>query len=1042
MPQSQVRWTAYGAQAQGELREVITEAKRTDPLAPLTVVVPSDLAGVLTRRFLASGVTEGSPPRRGIAGLQILTVDRLAEQLATAALVGTGRRPATNPVLAAAWRRTLAADSGIFAHVAAHPTTVQALVDAHRTLRDLSAPGIDAVAASGPLTKDLVRLHRQVVGLLAGSWFDVADLRAGAVRAIADRPETARALGTIVTFLPQDLAQSQAALLRQVAAATDLVLIAGLTGDRRADAAVKRSIARIGLLADGAPDLPVAVATGISHAADADDEVRAVVRDLIELLHTRPAHKVAVLYGSSTPYARLLHEQLAAAGVCVNGTGERPTVERVMARALVDLLALAQDGLDRSAVLRLLTSAPIRGADGKRVPSSRWERLSRAALVVGEDSWGPRLRRYADSQRGRAATGPDGAAPPDWLVAKCNRTADDADTLRAFIEDLQERLAAGRSTNEWTELALWALDSYHALLGDETTRWQLPPEEARAARRVEQLLQGLMGLEAIEPEAGLGALRDVVELELGDDLPRVGVFGTGVLVAHVQAAVGLDVDQVFVVGLAEGAYPDRVYEDALLPDHAREVTGGELPAARERFDRQRRYLLAALAAAPRAVASFPRGDLRRSTQRLPSRWLLPSLRSLSGQPSLAATAWEACSGSWLAGSPSFAATVTRTPVPSNQQEWRLRALAAGRDRGRRADAVLPDDLVVQGALALIQGREGDAFSRFDGNLTQHAAQLPDPADGKTPYSPTKLEAWAKCPHGYYLNRVLGVWAIDQPEDVLSIRPADLGTLTHEVLDRFFARLQVDDTVPGPDTEWTDDQRRLLRRCALSAAEEAERDGLTGHPTLWQPQLRQLLQSLDLFLTQDSVRRHHGKLRQVRSELKLTVDVPLPDGRRVRMHGTADRIDRAADGSVVVADYKSGSAYAFKVLSETNPDANGTKLQLPVYAYGARRELDLPDAPVRAEYWFIGSKDRGRRIGFDLTPEVEQRYAAVLATIADGIAGGVFPGRPEADAPWKKYVDCYACNPDGISAGDRLAQWDRTKHDGLLAEYVGLVEAST
>jgi hypothetical protein len=86
------------------------------------------------------------------------------------------------------------------------------------------------------------------------------------------------------------------------------------------------------------------------------------------------------------------------------------------------------------------------------------------------------------------------------------------------------------------------LDSYHALPGDETMRWQLPPEEARAARRVEQLPQGLMGLEAIEPEADLGALWDVVELELGDDLSRVGVFGTGVLVGHVQAAVGLDVD--------------------------------------------------------------------------------------------------------------------------------------------------------------------------------------------------------------------------------------------------------------------------------------------------------------------------------------------------------------------------------------------------------------------------------------------------------------------------------------------------------------------
>src|ERR1019366_5762038 len=101
-----VVWTSYGAPAHDALGLAVAEAKDGDPLAPVSVLVPANLCGVAARRVLARGVAG----RGGVAGLSVLTVDRLAERIAAPALTGAGRRPATNAVLAAAWRRALAED--------------------------------------------------------------------------------------------------------------------------------------------------------------------------------------------------------------------------------------------------------------------------------------------------------------------------------------------------------------------------------------------------------------------------------------------------------------------------------------------------------------------------------------------------------------------------------------------------------------------------------------------------------------------------------------------------------------------------------------------------------------------------------------------------------------------------------------------------------------------------------------------------------------------------------------------------------------------
>ena len=77
----------YGPAASRALHAAVARAKAGDPLAPVTVVVPTNYVGVGARRLLGSGalgrVTEGGD---GVAGVTFLTVYRLAELLGAATL--------------------------------------------------------------------------------------------------------------------------------------------------------------------------------------------------------------------------------------------------------------------------------------------------------------------------------------------------------------------------------------------------------------------------------------------------------------------------------------------------------------------------------------------------------------------------------------------------------------------------------------------------------------------------------------------------------------------------------------------------------------------------------------------------------------------------------------------------------------------------------------------------------------------------------------------------------------------------------------------
>jgi ATP-dependent helicase/nuclease subunit B len=1024
--------TTYGRPALEALARVVAAAKADEPLAPVTVVVPSNHAGVTARRALASQAGAITSRGVGIIGVNFLTPHRLAELLGAARLAGGGRRPTSGPVIAAGLRRSLRADPGVFAPVAAHPATEESLVSAYAELADISAEALERLAGASPRAADVVRLCRTTRFALTADWYDEVDLLVAARRAVAEGDPVTGQLGHLVVYLPQELTRHTAALLREVANHSPTTVVVGLTGETRADAGVTRSLARLGIY-DATADPPAGerwpvdpATTRIVTTSDADDEVRTVVRAVLDAARAgTPLERIAVLVPTEQPYVRLLHEHLAAAGIPLNGAAAHGLKGCLLGRTMLDLLALSDHGYRRHDVLGLLTSAPLRLRDGERTaPVGDWQRMTRKAAVVrGRAHWDQRLAHLADETDRRADDVDD--TDDERREARITRYRRQAERTRALrtlvlglIDDLEQ---AAAHPLPWRERVVWLRRLVARLLGGESARDRWPAVERRAAERVDAALDRLVALDGIDGPAELGVFRRTLELELDADLGRVGRFGEGVLVAPLSFAVGLDLDLVLVVGMAEGTLPSRPLDEALMPDDERRLTNGELPLRREYVDRQQRALRVALASAPGHVLCAPRGDLRSNKEQTPSRWL-------------AEMADERID---LLEVPSFAYGVTHVTFPATEQEYRLRA----------PDPVTAADPIVAAGRTLRAARRSDAFTRFDGNLGGQPVR--SPLDDVV--SATRLEQWSVCPNAYFMRQVLRVEPVEDPADALWISPLDRGSLVHEVLERFLRAVlaRPAEEQPGPSDAWTDADRALLADIASAACADYERRGVVGREVFWHRDRSRILTRLDRVLTDDDQRRQATRSRPIAAELAFglpggdieAVDVPIAGGdepRTLRFRGAADRIDLSEDGTLRVIDYKTGRPWEYRALSEENPDDRGTHLQLAVYGVAARAFQGTPDARVAAEYWFVGEGPGFSYIGYEVTDEVLARVGETLATIVHGIEHGVFPGRP-TESSSDPFVRCWFCNPDGLGSRDRRREWEAKRHDPALSAYANLAE---
>ncbi|MGZ4798076.1 MAG: PD-(D/E)XK nuclease family protein [Acidimicrobiia bacterium] len=1040
-----VRAVAYGRAATEALRAAIGAAQDGDRLAPVTVVVSSNSAGLSARRTLAE--------RAGLANVGFVTPFALAERLGRPRAVAAGLLPLTEPVLVAAIRVELRAAPGFFTSVADHPATEAALARRYAELTRARPETLERIRRHGSTrAQELVRLFDRVRARLAGH-VDEERLVTHALAAVAAGDPTVAALGSVVVHLPQPLPPALHDLVGVLTQARPAAWVVGITGDRAADAPVVAACARWGVTVAAATEdagtEPLTTGTEMISASDVDEEIRAVTRRLVQLAGAGVRmDRTAIVFPGVEPYARTVDAVLTAAGLAHNGPGIRRLADSVAGRTLTRLVGMVESRFARDDVIALLASAPVRGADGRAVPVERWDLVSRRAGVVDGDDWDQRLDRYATDmhERDRARAAEEGRPFPGGDEPRPGSVARSARDLAAFVAQLRERLAALAVARGWRVRAEEAGRALTDLLGGPSARRRWPEEEQEAFDAVLGALDRLAELELVEAAPHPGAFGRAVESELAATSGRTGRFGEGILCVPIGAAVGLDLDAIAVVGLAEGQLPVVRREDALLGETDRQLAVDAELAVRESAlaDQRRAYLAALAAGADHRILSSPRGDLRTGRERLPSRFLLETASALTGRRVFGSELGQLSATDGLDAVSSFAAGITRCDDAATAAERELGVVARFVTAGGDAAAfpTVASTSVATGIDAT-RGRESAALTRWDGNVGRVRGQVRSPATGDV-VSPTRLQDWASCPFRYFLANVLRVEVEETPERLLELSALERGTLVHGVLERFVA-----EELARPESErtpvgqpWPADASRRILAIMDACAAETEAKGLTGKATLWALHREDIAADLLRFLAEDSRRRvDHGVVPES-VEIPFGMDgvepvsVTLPDGRPVAFRGRADRVDVRADGTRVVVDYKTGRANEYDVAYEHDPVKGGARLQLPVYAEAARQRLGATD--VEAAYWFVSDKGGFEYERFVLDDESEARFRDVVGHIVDGIDAGSFPAAPgEFDAYFGSHANCRYCKYDDVCPVDREAQQDAKLGAPELADFRAL-----
>jgi RecB family exonuclease len=356
---------------------------------------------------------------------------------------------------------------------------------------------------------------------------------------------------------------------------------------------------------------------------------------------------------------------------------------------------------------------------------------------------------------------------------------------------------------------------------------------------------------------------------------------------------------------------------------------------------------------------------------------------------------------------------------------------AGGDELPAAEAAR-DDVVLRRAIELRAARRSDSLTVYDGDLTGVTVPHLD-----RPVSPTELEAWTACPHMYFMRYLLRVYEVEEPDDDITITPLERGSALHVALDRFNQAVLAGDLAQPDTAGWTTEHVEALAEIFDRVGADTERAGRTGRPAYWADERERMRSDLLQWIQRDGESMRARGARVLSSERRFgdagDVTITLPNGRPLALKGAIDRIDVDADGSYVVTDHKTGRvSKLYSAISDTDPTASGTRLQLPSYAAATLALTGQPGATVRAEYSFFRTGGY-RRVGYTFTPEIWADVAACLENVVDGIESGLYPAIPERPT-WRMWSSCAYCEPDKLGTAERWGEWDRKRHDPRLQRW--------
>jgi ATP-dependent helicase/nuclease subunit B len=229
------------------------------------------------------------------------------------------------------------------------------------------------------------------------------------------------------------------------------------------------------------------------------------------------------------------------------------------------------------------------------------------------------------------------------------------------------------------------------------------------------------------------------------------------------------------------------------------------------------------------------------------------------------------------------------------------------------------------------------------------APSPPVADRPTRIAVTKLDRLKADPFAFYADTMLRLYPMDAVDADPS--PAWRGSAVHAVFEAWMKEDGCD-----PD--------RLLPRAHRLL------DDMAAHvvmKALWEPRL---IEALEWVAARMRELQAEGR-RPIAAETEGRTDIA-----GITLTGKVDRIDRMADGSLAIVDYKTG------VPPSAAQVEAGYSMQLGLLGLIAEKHgfKDIDGLPLAFEYWSLG-RSRDGRLGYDASPVGKK----------DGVAAADFTG---------------------------------------------------
>jgi ATP-dependent helicase/nuclease subunit B len=811
-------------------------------------------------------------------------------------------------------------------------------------------------------------------------------------------------------------------------------------GSSPPEVGVDRDLLRYLLLPGDAPEPAKDNSVEVFSAIGEANEVREVLRrcldagiafDDVEILHT-----------DSAIYVPLIYEILCTLD---DANGQSPNEPPVTfaegiscrysrpGRAFAAWLAWIREGYPQASLVRMIREGLV------LIPGGMEEEPSFTALAatlrsvpigIGRDRYPKRIetqiKRVSEKLRlSESARDEDGEMSPgrhDHL----NRQLAELETL-------------GRLIGQLLDITPLPTTDHPSLL---TAAGQFLNTFARRVDKVDNYAHERLVLDIQDMRRSLGLMSEPTSLDVWEWLfslpaeaqilgssPREGCLHVAPLLGGGHSGRG----HTFVLGMDDGRFPGSAMQDPVLLDGERKLLSEDLTTAAVRQQESRvgfARLLAGLRG--RVTFSFSCRDLVDDREMFPSPLLLNVYRIVSGKHDGDQSDFRR----WLSAPASFAPRDAAHCL--NEAEWWLANLCDEKPVRNATEVVASRYPHLARGLEASRLRESDEFTVFDGFVAQAGKALdPTKSDDDAPVmSSGQLELIGRCPLAFFFRHAL---QLEEPKELV-IDPGRwldapaLGLLVHEVLEEFVRELL-------PAARAPNYERDFPRLTAILQHKVA--DYLETYPppneSAFQDQLNFLNQVAHIFLKEEESlcaqqaclpahlevsigTKREGQVTAIDTEEPYAFE--LPSGKKIRIRGRVDRIDRIGTGAVAtyrIWDYKTGGSYRYE---RDDPFRQGRVVQPVVYlamvGHRLRQALAQEVEIAHFGFFFPNAKERGNRISWQR--QVLADGAALLEQLCNIVGNGAFLATNQVD-------DCNFCSYRGICGNvEEVAKSSQLKLD--------------